>query len=385
MKNIKEKVEASLMLGSYLETVGFKNGTWEFNYHIKINTLNSYTNIWTTLLHHYLVLGGNMIDITNFNSSDDTIMIIATANAVIDGGGISNYIKEYLDNYDLLFDEKRASGITTLESLKQLKSGVKMPDKKENMGGNGAAMRTGPIGLMWYDDIEKVIEESIMASMVTHNYYLGFLGGMITALFTSFAMKNIEPIKWVEELLALYKNKTIHKYYPKNHKLEDLDEYMGYWKRYQETRISKLKYKNSLDNFIFPEDRVEYLLGFYPNSKIKSMVMKGQSLKKLEWSWDHIGSTGLDSCIYAYDCLLMSITSSDSNKTIDMNNITYNFDTFMTLVTIHPGDNDTTAAIGGTWYGAYMGYDGTNIRDKIKKLEFYEELLKVSNKINKLL
>ena len=33
----------------------------------------------------------------------------------------------------------------------------------------------------------------------------------------------------------------------------------------------------------------------------------------------------------------------------------------MSLVCIHPGDNDTTGAIGGTWFGALNGYSNFNI------------------------
>jgi ADP-ribosylarginine hydrolase len=380
MSNIKEKIEASIMLASYLETVGFKNGIWEFNYEMAINDLPTYLVMWNIMMHHYIVLGGSNINIMGQSSSDDTIMIFATADAVIAGGGIENYKKYYLENYDLLTDNKRASGTCTIDSMKQLKRGL-MPKMSENMGGNGAAMRTGPIGLRWYNDYEKVIEESIIASMLTHNYSLGFLGGMITALFTSFAMKKIPAHLWVDELLEIYKDKKIHKYFPKDHDIEDIDYYIGFWKRYKETRINKLKFKNSLKNFIFPEDRAEFLMGFYPNDKIKEMVNRGMSLKKFTWNWAKLGSSGLDSCIYAYDCLLMSMhTPNKDPKTLDLDNVEYNFETFMMLVTIHPGDNDTTAAIGGTWYGALCGYNGFN-KEKLKNLEFYEELKKVSNKI----
>jgi ADP-ribosylarginine hydrolase len=378
-----ENIEASFMFASYFETLGYCNGKWEFNYTIETNTLAKYNNIWTILLHHYMVLGGpNKIDISGWNASDDTIMIIATAEAALKGGGEANYIKAYLDNYDLLYDSKRTSGITTIETLKLLKKGVTLKNMpiKSNMGGNGAAMRTGPIGLIWKNDEEKIIEESIIASRVTHNYYIGFLGGMVTALFTSYAINKVNPWEWVERLLLLYRNKTIHKYYPKDHNIEDLDEYMSYWKRYNETRINKLKYKNSLDSFIFPSDRAEYLLGFYPNNKIKSMVIQGKSLKGLEWDWNRIGSSGLDSCIYAYDCLLMSIQTPGS-KLIDFANITYSIETFITLVAIHPGDNDTTGAIGGMWYGALNGYKDFD-KERLKELEFNKELKKVTSKID---
>ena len=385
MVNISEKIEASIMLGSYFETVGFKNGSWEFNYQTKTDSFNKYMEIWIYLLHHYLILGGsNSINIKDWNSSDDTILIITVSNGIINGGGELNYKKELIDSYDLLLDEKRASGINTIDTIKLLKRGatIKTIPSNSNMGGNGAAIKTGPIGLKWYKNINKVIEQSIIASRLTHNYYLGFLGGMVVALFTAWAVNGIPAWKWTEELIKLYTDKTIHKYFPEDQDLEGLDEFMGYWKRYQETRISKLKYKNSLDTFIYPTDRTEYLAGFYPTQKIKSLVLSGQSLKKLSWDWNRLGGTGLDSCIYTLDCLLMSMQTPNS-KTIDFDNVEYSWDTFMTLVTIHPGDSDSTGAIGGTWFGALNGYGGFNNK-RIKELEFYEELKKVSIKLTEL-
>jgi ADP-ribosylarginine hydrolase len=384
MIEIKEKIEASLMLSSYFETVGFKNGNWEFNYHIShLYSLSNYISIWNTLLHHYLILGGSShINVTNWLASDDTILIIATAEAVLNGGGEENYIKQYIESYDLLGEIKRCSGINTIDTLQLLKKGLvlKTLPIKSTMGGNGAAMRTGPIGLFWYNNIEKVIEESIIASRLTHNYYLGFLGGMVTALFTSFAMNNIPPYKWASELIELYNNKIIHKYYPKEHTIGDLDIYINNWKRYQETRINKLKYKNNFDNFIFAEDRVVYLFSFYPDEKIQEWIRKGNSLRNYEKSWDRIGGSGLDCCIYAYDCLLMSMLSpaTPTVQKLDLNNIIYSFETFMTLVSIHPGDNDTTAAIGGGWFGALNGYGEFN-KERIKELEFYNELKTISD------
>jgi len=378
MNNIKEKIEASFMLASYFETLGFKNGTWEFNYNYNITTLNKYSIVWNNLIHHFLILGGaNNINIKGWNSSDDTILIISIIESIIDGGGEHNYKKYFIKYYDLLFEDKRASGINTLTTIKSLKNNKQIPISMD-MGGNGAALRTGPIGIYWSNNIEKVIEESIISSILTHNYYLGFLGGMITAIFTTFAFNNINPLLWIDKLLELYNNKIIHKYYPKSHNIEDLDEYISYWNRYKETRLNKLQYKNILDTFLYPEDRLEYLLNFYPNDKIKKLILSEKNIKDILWRWDLIASTGLDSCIYAYDCLLMSMYTPD-NINLDYNNIQYNLDVFILLVSIHPGDNDTTGAIGGTWFGALNGFHNFN-KNRLHELEFYNELKKLTNK-----
>jgi len=388
MVEINEKIEASLMIASYLETIGFKNGYWEFNFNIDIKDKNMYLKIWTYLYHNFMILGGSNIDVTHFNSSDDTILILATCKAVIENGGEKIYTKKYLDYFDLLSQDKRGPGVTTINSLKLLKQGVVINTLPitSKMGGNGAAMRTGPIGLRWYKNIEKVIDESIIASKLTHNYYIGFLGGVITALFTAFAMNNIEPWKWCDKLIKLYDDKIIHKYYlkDKKHKLEDLDNFIGYWKKYKETRLSKIINKNTSTNFIYPGERTEFILGFSPDSKIKKQLSEGKHFDNIEnISWDKIGATGLDCCIYAYDCLLLSMNTPGSTK-IDFNNISYSWDSFVALVAIHPGDSDTTAAVGGTWYGALLGYSGVD-PNRMKQLEFYQEIKKVSNNLKEII
>ena len=385
---INQKIEASLMISSYLETVGFNNTQWEFNYNEHIIDANMYLITWSYLLHHYLVLGGSNIDITGWNSSDDTILILATSKGVIENGSEEMYKKNYLNYLNILLEDKRVSGINTINTLKLLKQGLTIQtlSVSSKMGGNGAAMRTGPIGLRWYKNIEKVIEESLIASKLTHNYYLGFLGGMVTALFTAFAMNNIEPWKWCDELINLYNDKIIHKYYLKDerHKIEDLDYYIGFWKKYKETRISKLIYKNTSENFTSINAQTKFILSFSSEYKIRNSLNEGKKLNDLDVKWDSIGGSGLDSCIYAYDCLLLSINTPGIARKLDLNNITYNWESFMSLVAIHPGDNDTTAAIGGTWYGALLGYHGVD-RNRMKQLEFYKELKEVSDKIIKLI
>ena len=73
-------------------------------------------------------------------------MMIATMNAVKKGGGLENYKKEYLKIESELKKKIRGSGLSTLKSLQLLRTNKKNNYNKR-MGGNGAAMRTGYIGL----------------------------------------------------------------------------------------------------------------------------------------------------------------------------------------------------------------------------------------------
>lgn len=350
----KEKISAAFLLSSYLETLGFNNKKWEFNYGIRLDNINTVNRIILTKIQDFLLSGGMDIDITKWDASDDTIMIIATARALINK---NNYKEEYIKVLPLLEKDKRASGNALLSSLKIMKYRKELNeiDKNSNMGGNGAAMRTGPIGIKYWNDEEKIIEESIISSKITHNYYIGFLGGVVSALFSSYALQDIDPKLWIDKLLLLYNNKIIHKYHSNE---KEIDDFMTYWKRYKEVRSNSIKSKE-FDN------RLDLLMSFNPSKNIQKYVHSNESLlNKKDVVWEHLGITGIDSCIYAYDCILLSLNNS---LAFTMNSI------------FHCGDSDTTACIGGFWYGLLYGFTGYNI-DKMKELEFYKELSDLSNK-----
>ena len=149
--NIKDKINASMILGSYLDTLGYYNGTWEFNYDTKIKTLADAMLINYEILHRFHAMGGLSIDISNWFASDDTIMMLATIKACLKGGKLEHFLKCYLEILPLLEGKKRASGITTLNSLrildKTIGNSINKIHYSSNMGGNGAAMRTSYIGI----------------------------------------------------------------------------------------------------------------------------------------------------------------------------------------------------------------------------------------------
>jgi len=210
----KNKVKGCLLLSSFLETVAYFNAKWEFNYGNKIDTIKEGVIMNYFFINHYQMMGGlENMDIKSLKSSDDTILILGTCDAIINGGGEKNYIKSYLKYFDLLKEESRQSGVVTLSSLEKIRTthSIKSIEYSSSHGGNGCAIRTAPIGLKFYNDIDKLCEESLVSSLVTHNYPLGYLGGIITALFTSYAVQDINPFEWSIKLTTLYKEKYFHK------------------------------------------------------------------------------------------------------------------------------------------------------------------------------
>ena len=251
MISLNEKIKASIFLLSYFETLGFNNGHWEFNYgSSNIDNIGQGAYTWLSIIHHFFAIGGfSNIDLTGWNASDDTVMMIATGLACLKGTNQKNYIDEYIKILPELKKEKRGSGINTLNTLELIKrlQNIDKLESKVTMGGNGAAMRTSIIGLIYYKekDIDLLIENSILAGRVTHNYSLGYLGGLVTALFTSYAIRNIPVWEWSKNLIKLYENGNIDNYMKKTNiyqkYIEEKDNFFDSWYQYNEQKLSKVK------------------------------------------------------------------------------------------------------------------------------------------------
>ena len=101
-----ERIEAGFMLASYLETIGFRNGIWEFNYGYKLDNINLVNKIWLDMILDFFSLGGfSSIDITDWSASDDTILLIATTESIINKPTTPLYKDEYLKVLPLLEKE----------------------------------------------------------------------------------------------------------------------------------------------------------------------------------------------------------------------------------------------------------------------------------------
>ena len=375
MSKLKEKISASLVLGSYLDTLGFNHGFWEFNFKQGIKIPNTAVKDFITsavitsyeILSDFFSKGGFNIDLSDWDASDDTIMMIATTKACHKGGSQKDFIDEYLKVYSLLEDKKRVSGITTLNSLKIL-SKNKDPSKilySSSMGGNGATMRTHYIGIH-FKDIKKIIEISIMASRLTHNYPMGFLGGMTTALMTHWAINDIHPWLWCDKLVELNENGIIDNImsntdiYDKY--MEDKNEFWDMVYNYRENRVHRFHLRTN--EFKFSIDRIKSLYSIFHNNNLNDL--------------SRFGGSGGAAVLMAYDSILLSIVSKE-NMEIDLTKpekLMYSWENLVFLSTLHFGDNDTTGSIAGMLFGALRGYDGISNK-VINMLEFKKDINKL--------
>jgi len=104
-------------------------------------------------------------------------------------------VKEYVKTIGLM--SGRSPGKTCMKMLHNNKYDDFEPFKTpflDRGGGCGASMRCACIGLAYgLDEIETLIEVSIEASRVTHHNPIGYLGGVMAALFTRLALEQIDP------------------------------------------------------------------------------------------------------------------------------------------------------------------------------------------------
>lgn len=90
----------------------------------------------------------------------------------------------------------RAPGKTTGRSIKILDQDGSNWNKipyGDRACGCGGSMRSACIGLFFYNDIEKLIAISIESGRMTHHNPIGYLGSMISALFTGLAIQGMKP------------------------------------------------------------------------------------------------------------------------------------------------------------------------------------------------
>jgi ADP-ribosylglycohydrolase len=284
--NLKTKFRAIMLLHALGDTIGFKNGDWEFNYNdsSKYEVLE-YVN---ELIYEFIALGGvNGINLENWKVSDDTFFHIAIAKSLLkynknDGidevllldikrnlicenetmrmeylpkinDTMKKQMKEYYDvDTDLYYDSdgkkiifRRYAGIATVNSIENYSKTHDARHEKYNprSGGNGCAMRTLCIGMCFYgkDNRDTLIDASIISSQITHNNALGYLAGFNAALFTALALENVPINKWPYILIKYLNSNKLKSFLS----LDNLDQvydhyqYIRFWQKYIDTKFDK--------------------------------------------------------------------------------------------------------------------------------------------------
>jgi ADP-ribosylarginine hydrolase len=367
---IGDKYRAIMLLHALGDTIGFKNGDWEFNYHDreKLEVLD-YVN---EMIYEFIDLGGvNGIDLSEWKISDDTFLHIALGNGLMEYSkkdGLSKKlfkdIKSYMYDEALRMwneakDEKstnyfnRYIGITTSESIDKFTPEHDARDEPydERAGGNGCAMRTPIIGMCFFGEQHRdtLIELSIISSQFTHNNALGYLGGFNAALFTALGIEQIPIEKWPYILINYLKSDALKKILSLNNldEIYDYNQYIRHWQKYLDTKFDKNNQPIKIRANTNPMHRIRY----YHDNFHKGGIS------------DQIGSSGYLCVIMAYDSLL------------DCSGC---WEKLIVYAILHNGDSDTVGAVAGALYGSVYGFGDVPLKmlDHIERKDELENLAK---------
>ncbi|KAF6019595.1 ADPRH [Bugula neritina] len=282
------KYLAAMVLGGVGDALGYCSGRWEFTFegaqiHKEVEELG--------------------VEKPAFCVSDDTVMHMATAKALV-----TKSSKDRENEFDNLAHEYircmqdmsgRAPGGTTVAACNNLDIRRNdAPQEKlfrspfnKRAGGCGGAMRAMCIGLRYPGDseLDDLIAVSIESGRVTHHHPVGYLGALVSALFTSYALQG-KPIKsWGAELVDTVLPKA--KVYITSTGVE-VEDNLKHWSDFEDKWRDYLTGRQITDGSsdpVYPEKfGVEERDEFY-----KSLSYSG-------WG----GASGHDSTIIAYDAFL---------------------------------------------------------------------------------
>lgn len=355
--------------------------------------------------------------------SDDTIMHLATARA------ITAFAILYTDQQQLVFNRdefahdvfreytaslspevmlddtslSRAPGIQSKAAVKYMRAN-EYPPYRPSAGGNGAAMRTMCLGLAlprrW--QLSLLIEAAVVASAATHNHPVAILGGVMTAVFTSYALLGgVTSISnWANWFFgnplpnlgnAFYMQFAPSKFDKAavpNAEATPYEWTFYYCAALGLTASWPWKTLSTDDNDIkaFYTRWTRYLKAPAPALHVANLASPPQLQTQWDDYWREMsyggqpGFSGYDAPMMAYDALLKmygpnGLLSTTFNRTT--NNLTLkllDWNLLMSHVAFHAGDSDSTATIAGAWLGALCNACDKFMTKYFKTLEYYYDI-----------
>ena len=405
---LKKKIYFSILLHSVGDTIGFKNGDWEFfgrkNYK-NLNKSNAFEHT-LELVYEYISLGGySGLDINGWLCSDDTLSHMALIKSLSNNFKskeelCKNFSDELCNVYfnDTIKKEFRFWGSTTKEAINDLhKKRIKWNNSPYDnyKGGSGAAMRSLCLGLVFNNQNKKLklkqnemyktlVEYSIDLSRITHNSVFGYLGGVVCALFSSFAFDNFPIHSWYElmrDTLDLCLDSIMKKLGRDYDKfLKNKNEFFNKWTKYDNYRFNTEYYTDKSSKFIERKSdknlyqRIKKLYELFSVPEGLNIEQYNEENKDNNFISYFPGSNGCDSMIFAYDALLFCDGS---------------YEKLIYYSILHCGDSDTVGCISSGLFASFYTenlLENNNFNKKINsaKIKNLIDSLELKNKLEDL-
>jgi ADP-ribosylarginine hydrolase len=344
---------ASMVLSGVGDALGYRNGQWEScrsgsQIHREVETLGGLQKI--------------RIKLPGWRVSDDTVMHLATAEALVMHGQSEpddNLYRLLASTYKLCMKDMagRAPGNTCTSSCELLSpdhvDGYKTVKFNERLNGCGAAMRAMCIGLRYPnpEDLDKLIAVGIESGRMTHNCPKGFLGALATALFVHYAIQGKPLQEWGAGLMDVLHNAMMYIRIAGR----DVRENENSWHNFVDPWEHFLRVRGIRDGKSKPKFDKQFSEPWFRDSFYLQFTEK-----------DHCpGACGHDAPMIAYDALL---ASGD------------NWEELCKRGMLHGGDNDSTGVIAGACFGALYGFAGVPMCH-YEELEYRFRLEKMGNEL----
>lgn len=368
MPTLEERYKACILLHALGDTIGFRNTKWEFYGHKEFARQKALDlEAASEILYEFIAIGGiNGIDFKGWYVSDDTLLHKDVVSSLVEAKqskklDLQNIIElvtaKFIKTKHKYFDNRvnidRAPGHTTIKYIEKLKLGEDIVSYNKFGGGNGAAMRSPVIGLVYHNDLASLIRTSIEIGKLTHNSPIGYLGALNTAFFVYLALKGTHLHKWPYELVELLESKTIIDIINKDaDNQRDYTIFLNKWKKYIELRFDADAIPQSRRSFM----NLKYRIQFYSDNFV-------------DQEFNYIpGESGYLVNIMAYDSLLDAEDKWEKLVVYSM---------------LHIGDSDTVGCIAASWFGAKYGFSDVP-KSNLTHLEFGEELTNLASEVYKL-
>ncbi|XP_055954705.1 ADP-ribosylhydrolase ARH1 isoform X2 [Patella vulgata] len=354
-----QRYKAAMVLSGAGDAIGYNRGRWEFckdglQIHEELKKMGGLNKI-------------NVAEQTEGNRykwlvSDDTVMHLATAEALYENGDLEKTLRNIGDNYKKCMQDMsgRAPGPTSMTGAQ-----IWNPNSEKRRvlafdprgGGCGAAMRAMCIGLRYprVEDENNLIAISIESGRMSHHHPTGYLGALASALFTAYSVRGKELKEWGHGLMEMlpralkYVQEAGHSVKENELAWNENKSFGDRWRNYLRDR----KILDGKSEPVFPE-----------NYDVKQRDEFYRSVSYSGWG----GASGHDAPLIAYDSILFA-----KDDWTELANRAF----------FHGGDSDSTAVMAACWFGALYGYKGVP-ESNYKGLEYQSRLEKAGEILYKL-